>query len=86
MSNDKNKNKHHWSGWPGAICLHCGSEDPMEIALADNLVDFGPHLGPGVMKWKSEEMRKEYEKYLICSVGYSENCGQCKGASLRRAT
>jgi hypothetical protein len=27
--------KHHWSGWPGAFCLKCGSEDPAEAALAD---------------------------------------------------
>jgi hypothetical protein len=25
---------HHWSGWPGAWCLDCGIEDPVEIALA----------------------------------------------------
>ena len=30
---------HHWSGWPGAYCLHCGSEDPVEISLADNTYD-----------------------------------------------
>lgn len=30
---------HDWSGWPGAICLNCGSEDPLEIALADNRED-----------------------------------------------
>lgn len=27
--------KHHWSGWPGAFCLKCGSEDPCEVALAN---------------------------------------------------
>jgi hypothetical protein len=27
--------KHHrWSGWPGAYCLDCGAEDPIEAALA----------------------------------------------------
>lgn len=26
---------HRWSGWPGAWCLDCGIEDPVEIALAD---------------------------------------------------
>jgi hypothetical protein len=26
---------HWWSGWPGAICLKCGAEDPREISLAD---------------------------------------------------
>lgn len=24
---------HRWSGWPGAYCLDCGSEDPLENAL-----------------------------------------------------
>lgn len=32
MSGD---NHHRWSGWPGAYCLDCGAEDPIEIALAD---------------------------------------------------
>jgi hypothetical protein len=26
---------HRWSGWPGAWCLDCGCEDPLEQALAD---------------------------------------------------
>jgi hypothetical protein len=34
--------QHHWSGWPGAFCLKCHSEDPIEIALADNKIDFAP--------------------------------------------
>lgn len=25
---------HRWSGWPGAWCLDCGCEDPLEAALA----------------------------------------------------
>lgn len=24
---------HRWSGWPGAFCLDCHTEDPMEICL-----------------------------------------------------
>ena len=24
---------HRWSGWPGAYCMDCGSEDVMESAL-----------------------------------------------------
>lgn len=31
--------QHRWSGWPGAWCLDCGREDPMETALADGCVD-----------------------------------------------
>ncbi len=26
---------HRWSGWPGAFCLRCFCEDPVELALAD---------------------------------------------------
>jgi hypothetical protein len=26
--------EHWWSGWPGAMCLKCGSEDPREVCLA----------------------------------------------------
>jgi len=28
------KGGHRWSGWPGAICLYCGCEDPEELRLA----------------------------------------------------
>lgn len=28
--------EHWWSGWPGAYCMKCGSEDKDEICLADN--------------------------------------------------
>jgi hypothetical protein len=31
---------HRWSGWPGAWCLDCGLEDPIEQALADGLYEF----------------------------------------------
>lgn len=30
-------NGHRWSGWPGAFCLYCGTEDGDEIALADGV-------------------------------------------------
>lgn len=26
---------HRWSGWPGAWCLDCGAEDPIEAAFAE---------------------------------------------------
>jgi hypothetical protein len=32
---------HRWSGWPGAFCLDCGSEDKNEIALADGTIEPG---------------------------------------------
>jgi hypothetical protein len=31
--------EHRWSGWPGAWCLDCGREDPMEVALAEGRCD-----------------------------------------------
>ena len=33
------KTPHRWSGWPGAWCLDCGCEDPVEIAVADGRFD-----------------------------------------------
>ena len=26
--------EHRWSGWPGAVCLKCGAEDPIEACMA----------------------------------------------------
>lgn len=26
-------NEHWWSGWPGAWCMKCGSEDKVEVCL-----------------------------------------------------
>ena len=34
--------EHRWSGWPGAWCLDCGCDDPMEVALADGWDMEGP--------------------------------------------
>lgn len=28
--------EHRWSGWPGAVCLNCGSEDQREICVAEH--------------------------------------------------
>ena len=32
--------QHRWSGWPGAYCMYCGTEDALEIAMADGWIDF----------------------------------------------
>jgi hypothetical protein len=51
--------EHHWSGWPGAFCLKCGSEDSREVTLADGLdVDEAanaetPCAVRGVLKWNT---------------------------------
>ena len=29
--------EHRWSGWPGAYCIYCGSEDANEVALAEGM-------------------------------------------------
>lgn len=51
---------HWWSGWPGATCLRCGAEDPLEIGLADNTYD------PITGTWDTEEHRLEFERACIC--------------------
>ena len=35
----ENHNSHRWSGWPGAFCLDCFIDDPLEQAVADNIED-----------------------------------------------
>lgn len=32
---------HHWSGWPGAYCMKCFCEDPIETAFAANEIFIG---------------------------------------------
>jgi hypothetical protein len=36
---------HRWSGWPGAICLDCGIEDPLEQCVTDH--DYALFCGLG---------------------------------------
>lgn len=35
MSDARDDSGHRWSGWPGAYCMYCGSEDVREICLAE---------------------------------------------------
>jgi hypothetical protein len=50
---------HKWfNSWPGNFCLRCGSEQVLELALAENWQDFedGPdEETPGSPVWKSED-------------------------------
>ena len=45
MSDDFKKQRderylsHRWSGWPGAFCLDCFIDDPLEDAVAQNIED-----------------------------------------------
>lgn len=34
MDASQSTSSHRWSGWPGAWCLDCGSEDLNEVAIA----------------------------------------------------
>ena len=54
--------RHRWSGWPGAYCLKCGADDPMEYAIGMNYYD------PWTGLWDTEEHRQEYLKDNVCSV------------------
>lgn len=58
----KPEDHHHWSGWPGAYCLKCGTEDPLETALADGWFD------PYEQEWDSEEHHEEVKRLSVCSV------------------
>jgi hypothetical protein len=50
--------QHRWSGWPGAHCMYCGAEDPTELALADNWINFDENMD---IIWDTEEHKKEVE-------------------------
>lgn len=52
---------HRWSGWPGAFCLDCGSDDPMENALALGWVHFlgTDDDGIGPMRFDTPEHERE---------------------------
>lgn len=39
MTDQKQTPGHRWSGWPGAWCLDCGCDDPVEVALAEGRFD-----------------------------------------------
>lgn len=56
---------HHWSGWPGAYCLKCGAPDPMEEALADELIA----VSDEEMKWLgTKEEQEALVQADICPV------------------
>ena len=71
---------HHWTGWPGAVCFHCGSDDPYENALADNAYD------PISAMFISPEVDKEVKEANVCLVGYSDACPQCQANKKKEVT
>lgn len=46
---------HRWSGWPGAFCLYCFTEDLLERAVGEGWFD------PYTETWDTEEHKAEYE-------------------------
>jgi hypothetical protein len=66
--------QHHWSVWPGAWCFDCGWDDPLEYAIANDLLD------PCENKWvDSDEARKVRElASRPCPGKYNPKCPQCK--------
>lgn len=61
--------EHKWSGWPGAFCLNCGAEDPLEIALADGRLD-----DDGLVTLTPEEIAS-----LECSAASADPVRQASG-------
>lgn len=63
---------HHWSGWPGAFCMKCGCEDPMEVALGDGLWEPNYDKKPGeegAIRWLgTPEQLLEIEAKNVCPV------------------
>lgn len=53
---------HKWSGWPGAYCLKCGSEDAMENAIGLDWYD------PYEDTWDTPEHREEVRQTFECPV------------------
>jgi hypothetical protein len=54
---------HRWSGWPGAWCLDCGIEDPLEVTLScpDCDIKCGPN-DPA-----TDEMCEAHRKLVVLS-------------------
>lgn len=55
---------HNWSGWPGAFCQKCGTEDALENAMALNWVNIYPdENNTPVETWISVQ-HKEYVYFV----------------------
>lgn len=59
---------HRWSGWPGAWCLDCGCDDPYEIAIGDNLIDFveDSKSPDGMRMVIPPEVQNQIDEAMIC--------------------
>jgi hypothetical protein len=72
---------HRWSGWPGAWCLDCGCDDPYEIALADDRLDWDDEGNPVV----SEELQAEIAPLLVCPEPGSKRHDPYAAAAAKRS-
>lgn len=63
---------HRWSGWPGAWCLDCGREDPMEIALGNGDVGFIVDEGKETMVW-AQGVKEHYDFSSCKEYGSNRN-------------
>jgi hypothetical protein len=59
---------HRWSGWPGAFCLRCGIEDPLETLIAIEVIN-PPDEG-------YTDFMLYYEAIAICKVCYGPSVPQ----------
>lgn len=61
---------HSWSGWPGAYCIKCHCDDPMEEALADGLIFLisTPDSENGEFIWCSNGALDYIKELSICPV------------------
>jgi hypothetical protein len=63
--------QHRWSGWPGAVCLDCGIEDPREICLADGdcpCADMGianPECKVGMPPCSAPSLRERFDRWVV---------------------
>ena len=62
----RNWSTHKWSGWPGAVCLNCGIDDPAEQALADGHYENYEIVGEDTLK---DEVLVTHFKCNPCPVG-----------------
>lgn len=60
--------EHRWSGWPGAWCLDCGCEDPVEIALADGtMIEVDDPAAPLGFRYEApEHLKAEFAAKMVC--------------------
>lgn len=75
---------HHWTGRPGAVCFHCGAEDPCEKAVALGWIVFGPDTEPISFDTPEHEAAVVAANvcpgysWLGCGGSLGRDCPQCR--------